>query len=240
MLGDTSPIILRVEKLVTGYGDRQILDKVDIEVKAGEVVALIGHNGAGKSTLLKALFGLIRTWAGSVVYARAPNASTPYMLLRGGIVYVPQGNRVFSHLTVRENLQVCAAVLEDVSKRVAGIENAFRYFPVLRNREKQRAGTLSGGEKQMLSLACAMCLNPHLLFLDEPSLGLSPTAVQTIFNMVKHISREADVSCLIVEQKVRHVLNISDRVYALRCGSVIFTGDAAELADEGKLREVYL
>ncbi len=237
---DHAATVLRVEKFVTGYGVRPIVHQVDLEVRAGEVVAVIGHNGAGKSTLLKGLFGLLPAWSGNVAYPRVPGGTKPRALLRGGVAYVPQGNRVFPRLTVLENLQLSAVVLQTVSRRKAAVEGALELFPALRGRETQRAGTLSGGEKQMLALACAMSLKPHLLLLDEPTLGLSPALVKAALNRIAAICADANVGCLVVEQKVHQVLRVSDRVYALKGGAVAFAGASADLADERKLREVYL
>jgi branched-chain amino acid transport system ATP-binding protein len=239
MLVDRAPIVLRTERLVTGYGTRSIINQVDIEVSAGEVVAVIGHNGAGKSTLLKAMFGLLPVWSGTVKFAGVPHAKTPRALLRGGVVYVPQGNQIFSRLTVLENLELSALVLgrQFLTKR---IKNSLELFPTLRERINQRAGSLSGGEKQMLSLACAMSLNPRILLLDEPSSGLSSTLTKNALNRIASICRNGDVSALVVEQKVRQVLSIADRVYALRNGTVTFSGPATALADEAMLREVML
>lgn len=239
-LGNRNATALRVEKLVTGYGTRQILQRVDLNVNRGEVVAVIGHNGAGKSTLLKALFGVLPVWSGNVAFTGLGGAAGPRALLRHGVVYAPQGNRVFHRLTVLENLQLSAVVL-DAPRRRQGVGRALELFPSLRDREGQRAGTLSGGERQMLALACVMSLDPHLLLLDEPSLGLSPALAKSAFSRIEEISVEANVGCLVVEQKVRDVLRIADRVYALRGGAVAFAGAAADLlADDAKLREVYL
>jgi branched-chain amino acid transport system ATP-binding protein len=233
------PAALRVERLITGYGTRQILEQVDLEVSRGEVVAVIGHNGAGKSTLLKAVFGLLPVWSGEVVFPAIGTAVGPRALLRHGVAYAPQGNRVFHRLTVIENLQLSGVVL-DASRRRQSVGRALELFPALRGRERQRAGTLSGGEKQMLALACVMSLDPHLLLLDEPTLGLSPSLTKNALTRISKIAKDASVGCLVVEQKVRQVLCIADRVYVLRNGKVAFRGPTVQLADEAKLREVYL
>lgn len=238
-LVDQSDIILRVEKLVTGYGSRQILKNINLKVNRGEVVAVIGHNGAGKSTLLKALFGILPVWSGIVNYSEFVATVEPRTLLRHGVAYAPQGNRVFHRLTVLENLKLSAVVL-DASRRRSGVQRALELFPALKEKQEQQAGTLSGGEKQMLALACVMSLEPHLLLLDEPSLGLSPALIKNAMNRIAEIAVERKVGCLVVEQKVRDVLKIADRTYALRGGKVVYDGAASDLIDDARLREVYL
>ena len=238
-LTEVMPTALRVNRLTTGYGTRQVLDQVDLHVSRGEVVTVIGHNGAGKSTLLKTVFGLLPVWSGEVFFPELGTAVEPRALLRHGVGYAPQGSRVFHRLTVLENLQLSGGVL-DASRRLQSVERALELFPVLRGRERQRAGTLSGGEKQMLALACVMSLDPHLLLLDEPTLGLSPVLAKNALTRISKIAKNASVGCLVVEQKVRQVLCMADRVYVLRNGKVTFGGPAVQLADEAKLREVYL
>lgn len=232
---------LRVNSLVTGYGKKQVVNGVTLEVASGEIVALIGHNGAGKSTLLKAMFGLLPLWSGEVhLNGRTWSKPTPRDLLRSGVAYVSQGNRVFTDLTVRENLEMGGVTLADRSALAAGMERVFNLFPALKGRLKQPAGTLSGGEKQMLALANALILSPRVLLLDEPSLGLAPPLVSEALGQIHQISKASGVTVLIVEQKVREVLKVSHRVYVLRNGQVSFTGRAEELKDEARLREVYL
>src|ERR1022692_3316266 len=170
----------------------QVLDGVSIDVCAGEIVALIGHNGAGKSTLLKAIFGMIPMWDGRIFFDGTQlKFPEPRTCLRWGIAYVPQGNRVFGDLTVWENLEVGHIVRQDDVAIQDGIERVLSFFPVLRPRLKQRAGTLSGGEKQMLALSNALILSPRLLLLDEPSLGLEPLLVRQVMDQIKQISRDS-------------------------------------------------
>lgn len=235
------PTALHVQGLVTGYGKKQVLNGVEIEVAAGEIVALVGHNGAGKSTLLKAVFGLIPIWQGQVQFNGKPvTKPAPRELLRAGIAYVPQGNRVFTDLTVQENLEMGGITLPNKQAVREGIQRVFGLFPALKDRLKQRAGTLSGGEKQMLALANALILSPRLLLLDEPSLGLAPPLVSDALARIQQIARDNSAAVLIVEQKVREVLKIAQRVYVLRNGRVSFTGPVEALKDEAKLKEVYL
>lgn len=240
MPDETRPL-LQVNSLVTGYGKKQVLNGVSLDVAPGEIVALIGHNGAGKSTLLKAVFGLLPIWQEQVVYdGRLLNSPKPRELLRSGVAYVPQGNRVFTDLTVRENLEMGGVTLSDRKQLGEGIERVFTLFPALKPRLRQRAGTLSGGEKQMLALANALILSPRLLLLDEPSLGLAPPLVAEALGRIQQINRDSGVAVLIVEQKVREVLKIAQRVSVLRNGHVSFSGPTDSLNDDAKLREVYL
>lgn len=240
MAEDACPFLL-VDTLVTGYGKKQVLNGVSLTIAPAEVVSVIGHNGAGKSTLLKAVFGMLPIWAGRVVIEGRPvNVPTPRQLLTAGVSYVPQGNRVFQDLTVRENLEMGGITLTNGARFTEGIERVFKLFPALRSRLRQRAGSLSGGEKQMLALGNALMLSPSLLLLDEPSLGLAPPLVTEALQRIKQISRDSGTAVLIVEQKVREVLKISQRVYVLKNGQVSFSGSTELLADEAKFREVYL
>jgi branched-chain amino acid transport system ATP-binding protein len=241
MSADTSRQLLHVERLTAGYGKKQVINDVTFDVPPGQTVALIGHNGAGKSTLLKSIFGLIKIWSGEVYLDgdrwRNP---TPRAFLRAGVAYVPQGNRVFTDLSVRENLEIGGVTLATKQAFREGIERVFALFPALRDKLKQRAGTLSGGEKQMLALSNALVLSPKLLLLDEPSLGLAPPLVVEALNRIQQISRDSGVTVLIVEQKVREVLKIANRAVVLRTGRVSYSGSAKELEDDTKLKNVFL
>lgn len=233
--------LLSVNDLVAGYGKREILKGVSLSLDRGEIVALIGHNGAGKSTLLQTIFGLLPIWEGRVVLdEQVIEVPNPRHLLHAGIAYVPQGNRVFADLTVRENLEMGGATAESKHLVSAGIERVVTLFPMLRSLMNQRAALLSGGQKQMLALGSGLVLAPRMLLLDEPSLGLAPPMVSRVLAQVKEISKVSGVAVLIVEQKVREVLKIAQRVYVLRNGIISFSGLSADLRDDAKLREVYL
>jgi branched-chain amino acid transport system ATP-binding protein len=239
-LADATPPFLRLENLVAGYGRKQILNGLQIEVALGEVVAIIGHNGAGKSTLLKVIFGMLPIWQGSMVVSgtEVPIPS-PRDLLKKGIAYLPQGNRVFGDLTVHENLEMGGVTLPNRFALEERVKTLLSKFPHLKARLRQRASTLSGGEKQMLALACALMLSPRMLLLDEPSLGLSAPVTLDALQKIKTISRETGAGILLVEQKVREALQIADRVYVMRNGVVSYSGQSVALRDEAKLREVY-
>jgi len=233
--------MLEIKELQTGYGKKQVLFGVSLEVPKGEIVALIGPNGAGKSTILKAVCGLIPVWQGEIRFnGTATNGSTPAQNVARGITFAPQGNRVFDELTVMENLEIGGFQLP--AKELRGrIEEVFELFPVLKERSRQYAGRLSGGEQQMLALARALVPKPKLLMLDEPSLGLQPNLVGSVFETVSRINRDTGVAILIVEQKVRQVLELCHRVYSIKLGKVAFVGEPNELKeDKDKLKELFL
>jgi len=233
--------VLGIRELETGYGKKQVLFGLSMEVHERETVALIGPNGAGKSTVLKAICGLIPSWKGEIRFDGMPTTGvTPAQTVAHGIIFAPQGSRVFNDLTVMENLEVGGFQLprKEASER---IEQVLEFFPLLKERTRQDAGRLSGGEQQMLSLARALVPKPKLLMLDEPSLGLSPNLVASVFEKITEINRKAAVTILIVEQKVREVLNICNRVYSLKLGRIAFQGNPNELTEnKEKLKQLFL
>ena len=235
----TSPLLC-VESLVTGYGNKQILNGITIKVAPGEIVALIGHNGAGKSTLLKVIFSLLPIWQGKIFFeGKQLHSEHPRKLRRQGIVYVPQGSRVFNDFTVEENLAMGGLIISNQARIKEAIDRVLTFFPVLKSRWHQKAATLSGGEKQMLALATALILSPRLLLLDEPSLGLAPRILAQAFALIQQINTEFNVAILIVEQKVCEVMKLAQYVYVLRNGKVSYSGKP-ELFNDTKLRQVYL
>jgi len=233
--------MLKIRELDTGYGKKQVLFGLSMQVRNGDVVALIGPNGAGKSTVLKAVCGLIPTWSGTICFdGTVTNGSTPAQNVARGLTFAPQGNRVFTDLTVMENLEIGGFQLprKELRGRIAQV---IEMFPILKDRAKQDAGDLSGGEQQMLALARALVAKPKLLMLDEPSLGLSPNLVRSVFEKIAEVNRDTGVSILIVEQKVREVLRICSRVYSLKLGKLAFDGTPEELRDDkAKLKDLFL
>lgn len=232
--------MLKVNELHTGYDQKPVLFGTSLEVAKGEVVAIIGPNGAGKSTILKAVCGLIPVWEGDIKFEETCiNSSTPAKNVKRGITFCPQGNRVFNELSVIENLQIGGIHL---SKKIIAIriDDILQLFPVLKSRLKQNAGTLSGGEQQMLAIGRALIPEPKLLMLDEPSLGLSPNLISDAFERIQQINREKGTTILIVEQKVRQVLKICHRVYGVKLGKVAFEGSPEELMEHAELRKVFL
>lgn len=233
--------LLKVNDLYTGYNEKTVVRGVSLNVLHGETVAIIGHNGAGKSTLMKAIFGIRPMWGGSVsMQGVSYHQISPSKSLKNGVVYVPQGNRIFENLTVEENLNVSASTIQDQNLRKERIQSALDLFPDLRDRLSQRAGTLSGGERQMLALCSARILDPCLLLLDEPSLGLAPQMASKIMSEIEQISESEGVGVVVVEHRVEDVLQIANRVYVLEHGAISFSGNAKKLKDKGMLRELYL
>jgi len=237
----TETNLLQAKDLEAGYGKKQVLFGVSLEVRPGEVVALIGPNGAGKSTVLKVVCGLIPAWKGEVRFSGSPiDGATPAQNVARGITFAPQGNRVFDELTVRENLEIGGFQLEKKELK-ARMEAVLELFPILRDRMKKDASKLSGGEQQMLALARALMPKPKLLMLDEPSLGLAPGLVKDVFEKIAQIGQGTGVAILIVEQKVREVLAICQRVYSIKLGKIAFSGRPDELkGDKEKLRQLFL
>jgi branched-chain amino acid transport system ATP-binding protein len=233
--------MLEIRELETGYGKKQVLFGLSMEVRERETVALIGPNGAGKSTVLRAVCGLISAWKGGIHFNGIPtDKATPAENVAHGIIFAPQGSRVFHDLTVMENLEIGGFQLPRKKARER-IVQVLELFPVLMERVGQDAGRLSGGEQQMLALARALVPEPKLLMLDEPSLGLSPSLVRAIFDKITEVNRKMGVCILIVEQKVREVLDICDRVYSLKLGRVSFEGSPEELkGDKAKLKQLFL
>ncbi len=214
---------------------------LSLAANEGEVIGIIGPNGAGKSTILKAICGLLPLWTGDIVFdGKSISGNSPSKNIRLGITFCPQGNRVFDELTVLENLEIGGYLLAKKQLK-EGIERIIQLFPVLKERLKQNAGNLSGGEKQMLALARALIPSPRLLLLDEPSLGLAPNLLDSVFKKLKEINREFNLTMLIVEQKVKEILSISHYVHSIKLGKVAFSGLPDELKDnKEKLKELFL
>jgi branched-chain amino acid transport system ATP-binding protein len=233
-LAPSDGALLALEHLCAGYGKKQVLESVDIHVNPGEAVALIGHNGAGKTTLLRVAFGLHTLWGGSVRVA-GHDVGRQYDArdaVRMGLAMIPAERFVFPDLTVLDNLRLSARRLDGV-KQARRLEWAYESFPVLRERGKQLAGTMSGGEQRMVSLAMALIGEPRLLLLDEPSLGLSPAIAEQLTTHVRELVTDG-TAVLIVEQNVPAALAVASRVYVLRSGSVIHEGGAQELLAMGR------
>jgi len=232
--------LLSIRGLETAYGAMQVLFGVDMEVWAGEIVAIIGPNGAGKSTVIKGVIGLAPARAGSIVFdGRDITRTAPYRIPALGIGYVPQGRIVFARMTVEDNLEMGAFLITDSAKRRQAVETVFTQFPRLRERRKQLAGSLSGGEQQMLAIGRALMLDPKLVILDEPSLGLSPKYVDIIFEQLVALKKQGR-TLLMVEQNAARALELSDRAYALELGRNRFTGKGAELLADPEVRRMYL
>ena len=232
--------MLRVENLTVNYGAIKALKKITCEVHQGEIVALIGANGAGKTTILNAISGILPINDGKILFTGKDITKThPHEIVKMGICQVPEGRRVFANMSVLENLEMGGYSLSDSSAVAAGIERAFTLFPRLKERTKQMAKTLSGGEQQMLAMGRALMSSPKLLLLDEPSMGLAPMLVEKIFEIIVDINKSG-TTILLVEQNANMALSIAHRAYVLETGEVVLSGDAKELAEDPEVRKAYL
>ena len=239
MAGAPEPL-LALERLALAYGGIQAVKGIDLTVGAGELVCLIGANGAGKTTTLKGICGLLPPRSGKVRYAGDDiTGRRPFELVRRGLVMVPEGRGVFGGLTIEENLAMGAYIRDDRAAIGQDIERVFTLFPRLKERRRQTAGTLSGGEQQMLAIGRALMSRPKLLLLDEPSMGLAPLMVQKVFETIIAVSREG-VTILLIEQNARLALEVSDRAYVLESGEITLEGEAAKLLHDPKVRAAYL
>jgi len=231
--------LLAVRGLHAGYGATEILRGVDLTVQAGEVVAVLGSNGAGKSTLNRAVSGVLRPWRGTVLFEQASiERERPSEIVARGLIHVPEGRRIFPNLTVRENLDL-GAYRRGRALRPANRERVFSIFPRLAERQGQYAGTLSGGEQQMLAIGRGLMAEPRLLILDEPSLGLSPLLVEELFALIRTINAQG-IAILLVEQNVMQSLEVALRAYILDNGRFVLEGSAADLGNDPNLKRAYL
>jgi branched-chain amino acid transport system ATP-binding protein len=232
--------MLTLENISVNYGAINALRGVSMHVEAGEVITLIGANGAGKTTTLRTITGLLAPREGRVLFEGSDISGAPtHRLVSRGIAMSPEGRGVFANLTVRENLLMGAYLKKNKQEIAEDMENGFRLFPRLKEREQQKAGTLSGGEQQMLAMARALMSRPRLLLLDEPSLGLAPLVVHTIFEAIEEI-RGKGTTILLVEQNAHAALGHSDRAYVLETGRIVMEGPSKELAADPRIKEAYL
>ncbi|MEW6115475.1 MAG: ABC transporter ATP-binding protein [Nitrospirota bacterium] len=232
--------MLEIKGINVSYGDVQVIWNVSFEVKQGEIVALVGANGAGKSTILKTISGILRPRPGEIMFNGMPlHIAPPFKLIEYGIAHVPEARRLFVEMTVEENLEMGSLKGEAKKEREKTKEMVFGLFPRLKERQKQLAGTLSGGEQQMLAVGRGLMSKPKLLMFDEPSLGLAPILVREIFNVITRI-REEGTTVLIVEQNVKQTLSIADRAYVLESGKIVLQGTGASLLGDEHVRKAYL
>ena len=231
--------MLRAESLDVAYGEIQALRGVALQVGRGEIVTILGNNGAGKTTTLKTISGLLRPTAGTITLEDEPLVGVPaHAIVARGVAHVPEGRRIFNRLTVRENLTMGAYLRSDAGI-AADLDRVFALFPRLAERVTQVAGTLSGGEQQMLAIGRALMANPRVLLLDEPSMGLAPVLVEQIFDKISDINR-LGMTILLVEQNAAMALSIAHRGYVLETGSIALEGTAAQLSDNADVRRAYL
>ena len=236
----TSPILLKVSALQEAYGGIQAVKGVDFEVREGELVSLIGSNGAGKTTTMKAITGTLPIHAGDIEYmGKSIKGQGPWDLVRQGLAMVPEGRGVFTRMTIVENLQMGAYIRDDDAEIARDIDKMFAIFPRLQERRAQLAGTMSGGEQQMLAMARALMSRPKVLLMDEPSMGLSPLMVDKIFEVVRDVYAQG-VTVLLVEQNASRALSIANRGYVMESGLITMTGDAKTMLNDPKVRAAYL
>lgn len=231
--------MLSVKNLSLSYGKNRALSNVSFEVQKGEIFSIIGANGAGKSSLLRCISGLVKPIEGTIYYEGKPLPKEPHKVTAAGIVHVPEGRRIFAPLTVKENLKAGAFLVKNRREIEARIEEQYRIFPRLKERENQYAGTLSGGEQQMLAIARALMSKPRLILLDEPSLGLAPLVVKEVFRIIEFI-REQGVTVLLVEQNAKKALSLADHAVVLENGVIRKAGTGKELLNDQVVKEAYL
>lgn len=231
--------MLRVSDISLNYGQTQALKCVSFELEKGEIVSVIGANGAGKTSLLKCVSGIEAFRSGNIRYLGKPMPAKPYQIVAAGVVHVPEGRRIFPELTVEENLRIGAFLNKDAKDTARCIGEQFEMFPILRERRAQHGATLSGGEQQMLAIARAMMARPQLLLLDEPSLGLAPLIVESVFEKIIDI-RAKGVTVLLVEQNAKKALSISDQAFVLENGRITIRGTGTELLNDPRIVEAYL
>ena len=232
--------MLSVKDLHVHYGAIHAIKGVSLEVNDGEVVSLIGANGAGKTTILHTISGLIKATSGTVTLGSTNLRTTePYNIIKLGMAHVPEGRHVFARMTVMENLKMGAYMLNNKDQVNKNIEEVFKSFPRLKERARQLAGTLSGGEQQMLATGRALMTNPKILLMDEPSMGLSPILVKEIFRIIQAL-HERGITILLVEQNARVALSVSSRAYVLETGAIAMSGNATELMEDDRVRKAYL
>ncbi len=233
-------MMLKVEGIHTQYGKIKVLSDVSFEINPGEIVALIGTNGAGKSTFLKTISGLVRPTQGRITFMdQNIQGIAPEKIVHAGIAHVPEGRHVFARQTVMTNLQIGAFIRKDVDEIHKDIERYFKIFPILGERRNQPAGTLSGGEQQMLAIARGLMARPKLLLLDEPSMGLAPFLVNEIFRIIAQL-HEQGIAIVLVEQNVKKALKITRRAYVMELGKILYHGDSKDLMADDRVRKCYL
>jgi branched-chain amino acid transport system ATP-binding protein len=232
--------MLELKNVSSGYGAIEALKSVNISIQRGEIVTLIGANGAGKSTTLRSITGLVPPTAGEILFeGRRLNDTPTHRIAALGIAMVPEGRAIFANLTVAENLEMGAYLQHDAAQMASDFQRVYRLFPRLQERRKQQGGTLSGGEQQMLAIGRALMAHPRLLLLDEPSLGLAPLLVHTIFMAIDEINKEG-VTILLVEQNANAALKHSHRAYVLETGCIVMEGPSQQLASDPRVKEAYL
>ena len=232
--------MLNIQNLTKRYGSKTAVDNLSLHIEAGEICAFIGHNGAGKTTTLHTVTGLISPKSGQVLFEGKDITKTPaHKIVSMGMAHVPEGRRVFAELSVYENLRMGAYTRKDKAEIEETLKSVYKRFPRLQERKNQMAGTLSGGEQQMLAMGRALMSKPRIILMDEPSMGLSPIMVNEIFDIIRAVS-ESGTTVLLVEQNAKKALSIADRAYVLETGKIVLSGDAKELLEDDSIKKAYL
>lgn len=233
--------LLELDNIHSYYGHIHALKGISLKVEEGEIVTLIGANGAGKSTTLRTISGLVRARNGKVLLkGRDITRLPPHEIVEIGVGHVPEGRNIFPRLTVRENLEMGAFTIDSSAEVNRRMENVFHLFPQLKDRLDQKGGTLSGGEQQMLATARGLMLQPHILLMDEPSMGLAPVLVEAIFNVIHELNEKEGTTILLVEQNAHMALKYSARAYVLETGSIVLSGPSQEIAQNAQVKKAYL
>jgi branched-chain amino acid transport system ATP-binding protein len=232
--------LLQLKNVSVHYGGVHALDDIDIDIHEGEFVALMGPNGAGKSTILKAIFGIAPLHSGNVIWRGEKVVPVPHKMARKGIAFVPQGRRVFQSLTVEENLDIGGIIIADKEERHARKHEVMEFFPVLKKKRNMKAGALSGGEQQMVALARGLMIDPKVLLLDEPSLGLAPKIVKEMFEKIREINEVKHTAIVVVEHNIKSILEIAHTAYVLDKGKIAASGNAKDIEKSDILEKVFL
>lgn len=232
---------LNMDNIVGGYGEKRILNKVSLYVQPSEILGLLGPNGSGKSTVLKAIFGLVKVEQGQIIFndVKIHNRKSS-LIATEGIVYIPQGNNVFGQLTVHENLELGGFIVENQKKIKQRIEDVYELFPALKKYRNRLAGKMSGGERQMLGISRGLIQHPKMMILDEPSIGLAPILVRKVLKTLLQIRDQFNLTVLVVEQNVRELLKVVDRIYVIRLGEIILEESNITIDTEEQIRKVFL
>lgn len=232
--------LLQLKNITASYGTKPILHDVSVEINEGEIIAVLGPNGSGKSTILKSMFGLTQVESGDVMYLGNKIRPVAHELVKMGVAFVPQGRRVFTNLNVQENLEIGGFFLNDRKEVARRITEVYKLFPMLHEKRKEKSSSLSGGQQQILAIARGLMVEPKLLMLDEPTLGLSPKAVKEVFALIKKINDERKMAIVVVEHNLRSLLPITNRVYVVNHGQIAFHGNPETLEKENILEKVYM
>lgn len=237
---DHTASLLEFEDVSVHYGGVTALDGVSLKIRQGEIVVIMGPNGAGKTTVLRAILGLAPVAPGTIYWRGEPLHAATHEMVALGIAFVPQGRRVFSHLTVEENLQMGCLTVKEVDEKIRRMRAVIELFPILEERRQQIAGTMSGGQQQMVAIARALMSKPRLLVLDEPTVGLAPIIVQSVFDKIVEINRRTGTTTLFVEHDVKNALDVAHRVYVMDKGRVVYEGSPSAVREGDLLKDVFL